>query len=81
MELPRLQRTYLLDFYRLTDVAERKKAMEGLTATLKTNPKPIPALRAKTILPAKAKLGARRESITVAGKGVKSELKRWLTCR
>ncbi|MCX6605627.1 MAG: FG-GAP-like repeat-containing protein [Acidobacteria bacterium] len=55
-----IARSYLLDFYKLTDVEQRKTAlalaMEGLASTLKTNPNHIPALRAKAIIHARAEL-------------------------
>jgi len=38
-------------------------------------------VRGEEALEVVMELGARRESITVEGKGVKSKLKRWLTCR
>ncbi len=38
-------------------------------------------VRGEEALEVVMELGARQESITVEGKGVKSKLKRWLTCR
>ena len=55
-----IARSYLLDFYRETDITKRRTslalAMEALSATLKKNPDHIPALRAKAIIHARAEL-------------------------
>ncbi len=55
-----IARSYLLDFYRLQDPAQRRVslalAMESLDAALKHNPDHIPALRAKAVIHARAEL-------------------------
>jgi tetratricopeptide (TPR) repeat protein len=58
--LYQIARSYLLDFYRLQDPAQRRislgLAMESLSAVLKANPDHIPALRAKAVIHARAEL-------------------------
>jgi tetratricopeptide (TPR) repeat protein len=58
--LYQIARSYLLDFYRLQDPAQRRislgLAMESLSAVHKSNPDHIPALRAKAVIHARAEL-------------------------
>jgi tetratricopeptide (TPR) repeat protein len=58
--LYQIARSYLLDFYRIQDPAQRRislgLAMESLNSVLKANPDHIPALRAKAVIHARAEL-------------------------
>jgi len=58
--LYQIARSYLIDFYRLPDPAQRRislgLAMENLSAALKHDPDHIPALRAKAVIHARAEL-------------------------
>ena len=55
-----MARSYLLDFYRLTNPAERRTALdlalEALASALRAKPGHIPALRAKAMIHARAEL-------------------------